>query len=389
MKRWKRILVLVLAAALVLPWISMGTSQAESGTWYTNDKGKYFQFSDGTYAKSQWIEYDGKYYYMNDYGYAAVSWMEQNNKWYYFDKETCAMVTGWFFLMNRWFYFGNDGVMRTGWEKIGKFWYYFGDDGKMVTGWQQINKKQYYFDDNGKMATGTVTIAGKSYTFDSEGVLQSNATDFSSANVGDTVSFGNYEQDAVTKNGKEAIEWIVLDKYSDGSYLLISRFGLDAKPYNDKLCAFTWDMCTLRTWLNGTFYNAAFSTAEKAKIKTTTVVNNDNFFWGTRGGSNTKDKVFLLSDDEAKKYFKDKDGSHNGGDSTDRACRLTAYAISQGGEETYGNQWWSNNCWYWLRSPGQYSNYAAYVYRNGYVSYDYDGIDPMIGVVRPAIVVTP
>ena len=386
MKRWKKWIALCLV--LVFPVMFSLPSRAAGGKLVETDRGRSYQYDDGSYAKQEWVLVSGNYYYFNTYGYAVNAWQQIGGKWYYFDKTTNIMQTEWFFISSAWHYLGKDGAMRTGWQKIGKFWYNFGTDGHMVTGWKAINQKQYFFDDNGRMATGTVTIAGKQYTFDDDGVLQSGATDFTSAKVGDIVLFGKYEQDNVD-NGKEAIEWIVLDKYSDGSYLLISRFGLDAKPFNDKLCAFSWDMCTLRKWMNSTFYDAAFSSAEKSKIKTASLTNKDNFFWGTYGGQDTKDNVFLLSDEEAKKYFKDNDGKNNGGDSSDRACRLTAYAIAQGGEEYYGNEWWSHNCWYWLRSPGQYSNYAAYVYRNGYVSYDYDGIDPMIGVVRPAIIVKP
>ena len=46
--------------------------------------------------------------------------------------------------------------------------------------------------------------------------------------VGDTYKFGSYEQDNKTSNGKEEIEWIVLDK--DGiSLLLISKYLREAE----------------------------------------------------------------------------------------------------------------------------------------------------------------
>ena len=49
--------------------------------------------------------------------------------------------------------------------------------------------------------------------------------------VGSTVTFGSYEQDNDTSNGKEPLEWIVLS-YQDGKSLLISKYGLDCQPYN-------------------------------------------------------------------------------------------------------------------------------------------------------------
>ena len=52
--------------------------------------------------------------------------------------------------------------------------------------------------------------------------------------VGDIISYGSYEQDADESNGKEPIEWLVLDVDGDKA-LMISKYGLDAKPYNTKL----------------------------------------------------------------------------------------------------------------------------------------------------------
>lgn len=89
--------------------------------------------------------------------------------------------------------------------------------------------------------------------------------------VGNYVSFGTYPQ---TKAGNDAtpIDWLVLAR--DGNKaLLISRYGLDAQPYNTTNNEITWETCTLRKWLNGTFYNKAFSSAEQVAILTTNVDN--------------------------------------------------------------------------------------------------------------------
>ena len=47
----------------------------------------------------------------------------------------------------------------------------------------------------------------------------------------ETVTFGTYEQDGNTGNGAEPIEWYVLDE-KDGKTLLISKYILDAQPYD-------------------------------------------------------------------------------------------------------------------------------------------------------------
>lgn len=89
--------------------------------------------------------------------------------------------------------------------------------------------------------------------------------------VGSYVTFGEYPQ---TAEGEDMtpIEWLVLARNGSNA-LLISRYGLDTKPYNTSDIKVTWSSCTLRTWLNNVFYNKAFSAAEQKAIMTTTVDN--------------------------------------------------------------------------------------------------------------------
>ena len=81
--------------------------------------------------------------------------------------------------------------------------------------------------------------------------------------VGDVIKFGSYEQDDDTSNGKEEIEWIVLEK-DNASILLISKYGLDCQPFYTSLTDVTWETCSLRTWLNGTFLNTYCSSSSLA-----------------------------------------------------------------------------------------------------------------------------
>ena len=113
----------------------------------------------------------------------------------------------------------------------------------------------------------------------------------------DTVIFGSYPQSDVSGNTKEPIEWIVLDRQGNKT-LLLSKYILDCKCYNDVEKDITWENCTLRYWLNNTFYNTVFSSSEKSYIDNTFVINNDNASYNTSGGNNTYDNVFLLSIDE-------------------------------------------------------------------------------------------
>ena len=79
--------------------------------------------------------------------------------------------------------------------------------------------------------------------------------------VGDSIYFGNYEQDGNEANGAESIEWLVLDQV-DNRILVTSKYVLDCQAYHTESTAVTWEDCTLRAWLNGDFFNHAFSEEE-------------------------------------------------------------------------------------------------------------------------------
>ena len=192
----------------------------------------------------------------------------------------------------------------------------------------------------------------------------------SNASVGSTVFFGSYEQDNDTANGKEDIEWIVLAKEGN-KVLVISKYALDCQRYNSTWTDVTWETCSLRKWLNGTFLNAAFSSVEQNSIISSTVSADNNPSYSTSPGNSTTDKVFLLSFTEANKYFSS--------DSA-RQCQGTAYCYAQG---AYKGS--NGNCWWWLRSPGNYPLYAAYVYYVGSVLSNGRDVLDDDGAVRPAL----
>ena len=179
-----------------------------------------------------------------------------------------------------------------------------------------------------------------------------------SLRIGDSYSFGNYEQDNVLSNGAERIEWLVLSTNTEG-VLLISRYVLDCVPYNESRTSITWETCTLRSWMNNTFYYQAFTNEEREGIIPVSLKNESNPRHGTRGCGQTTDRVFALSASEAEAYLTD----------ANRNTRATAYARAQGAKFRDESE---NRVYWWLRTPGQDTEWAMItnVSKN---ELDYDG----------------
>lgn len=109
--------------------------------------------------------------------------------------------------------------------------------------------------------------------------------------VGKNVYFGGYN-------------WIVLDLQKDKA-LIISEKVLEHRAYHEMWEYVRWEGCTLRGYLNDEFLSSTFSVAEQSRILEAIVINNDNPWYGTDGGNNTIDKVFILSLEEIVEYFGD------------------------------------------------------------------------------------
>ena len=191
------------------------------------------------------------------------------------------------------------------------------------------------------------------------------AEEASGVKAGDIITFGRYPQTAEGTD-QTPIEWIVLD-VQDGKALLISLYGLDAKPYYPELADVTWEDCSLRNWLNSDFLNAAFTPEEQAAIPVTEVDNSaDQGFseWHSISGNNTQDQVFLLSCTEANRYFgvtvEDKNNLKARIQPTDYAVGNGAFASSN-----YMTESGADSGWWWFRSSGNNQFDAACVEYDG------------------------
>ena len=100
------------------------------------------------------------------------------------------------------------------------------------------------------------------------------------------------------------IEWIVL-KEENNNALVISRlalFSLDCR--NNGSTVMDWEYSVLREYLNGEFYNKAFSSTEKLKIVNAKL----------EDVNNAKDNVFLLSKQEAETLMTQEERKCGNGD---------------------------------------------------------------------------
>ena len=189
--------------------------------------------------------------------------------------------------------------------------------------------------------------------------------------IGGTYNFAGYE-------------WLVLE-VQEGKALLLSKYVLREREYH-AFESVTWETSDMRNYLNNEFYDS-FAEPDKARIAETKVINNNNPWFGTEGGNDTTDKIFLLSLEEVVKYF---------GDSGQLAN--LSYPDKWGFSDRYDEARATTNIrgqissW-WLRSPGHYPLPGRYSYGtknvaiwfNGKVHVYGDDVDRWLGGARPAL----
>ncbi len=118
-----------------------------------------------------------------------------------------------------------------------------------------------------------------------------------------TLCFGDYSQKCGEGARKEPVEWIVLED-NGNELLLLSKKALASgsicSKYDKK--SLSWESSALRSWLNESFYNNAFSKKEKASIIETEVTTETEHESGATEEVKTADRIFLLSKKEYDRY---------------------------------------------------------------------------------------
>lgn len=143
-----------------------------------------------------------------------------------------------------------------------------------------------------------------------------------SVEVGEHINMGSWQG--------EEIEWRVLDIKGD-QVLLISEYVLDVQPYHDVPCdSIKWEDCTLRQWLNGTFYEGAFTNEEREQIILSQSEGFIKYNYRIPGKPyaclerETEDYIFVLSSTEKSEYLEKKTADPDMGD-VGRRCSPTEY----------------------------------------------------------------
>ena len=127
------------------------------------------------------------------------------------------------------------------------------------------------------------------------------------AGVGAVVTLGSYELDGLD-NGPEGIPWIVVYRAED-KVLAVSQYVIEEMQFSSSQEEIiTWNDSNLKSWLNGNFYNTAFTKEEKAQLAPLQVDFSGEYVF--EGGSETDEHVFLLSTDETYSYLGALDAFH-------------------------------------------------------------------------------
>lgn len=240
--------------------------------------------------------------------------------------------------------------------------------------------------------------------------------DMSTIDEMDTVTFGSYPQSSTSADELEPIEWIVLERDSKNNRaLLLSKYILDNVSFNSEHKICKWKDSELRQWMNQTFYDKAFNENEKNIVVEDSHIS--DIVRDDKEVDTVSDKVFILSEHEAKKYFKRYDMTEENRRLATRGTNYAKNVDNNGiklwvrentGENTFGItedgvfynriverykdealkfEWCIGNSFYWLRSNGIDLTSVARVNSNGalLMSVSNYSVANCQGGIRPAV----
>ena len=195
--------------------------------------------------------------------------------------------------------------------------------------------------------------------------------------IGDIIPFGDYN-------------WLVLD-VRDGKALVITERLVAQEPYGQSGNT-TWETSTLRRYLNDRFLQK-FTVEEQSRISETRIQNPNNIWYGSNGGNDTTDKIFLLSLEEADKYFGDSGDYQSNRRKVHEGQFPRDSWIAAGDGTVFSNIhdsrrvaiYYSSANWWLLRTPGADNRHVVTVISDGSVYVSGIAANFEFGGVRPAL----
>lgn len=175
-------------------------------------------------------------------------------------------------------------------------------------------------------------------------------------NIGSILRFGGYQ-------------WEILDRKENGMLIITDQI-IEQRDYHDRKESVTWEQSEIRHYLNTEFLER-FGTSEKERILNTLNKNPGNPWYGSSGGADTVDSVFLLSLDEVVRlYF---------GDSSrllDNPKKNQRYWFDRKDENNIKRRalFLDSSWWWWTRTPGKNNKVAVYVHGDGNIGIQGNGI---------------
>lgn len=187
---------------------SSGSNADGGGSWRQDDKGWWYEYSDGSYAQNGFKSIDGKEYYFDENGYMLSDQ----------------------FVQGKWLDRNGESSGEYQWKQDGSNWTYENNDGNVVkSGWANIDGEWYYFDEDGHMVTGKVTIGGKSYSFGSNGTW-----------LGYKVGSKNIPYDQLAKTQEDGQELV----FRTSSGALLTPLGRGDKVFTADMTDKLWEFAS-------------------------------------------------------------------------------------------------------------------------------------------------
>lgn len=175
-------------------------------------------------------------------------------------------------------------------------------------------------------------------------------------NIGSIFCFGNYQ-------------WRILSIKTDKMLLLTDEI-IEQRDYHHKKEEITWEYSEIRHYLNHEFIER-FNASDKNKIIGVQIKNENNPWYGSFGGNDTNDRIFLLSLNEVVRlYF---------GDSSrllDNPKKNQRYWFDRKDENNVKRRAFllESSWWWWTRTPGKNNKVTTYVHGDGNIGIQGNGI---------------